>query len=149
MCLFVGFVGASPPPLKICVSVCWVTMWVRPPPSMKICVSVCGGVYCGCVPPLCVSFHWKTIFVGSLHAAYSALRHFLCFASKYNFFQNFAILKSRSFWSKFLQMTSKFKYHQMLYSNLGSKLTPVAATESKPPWGIGLYMDLDIWLCKW
>ena len=24
-----------------------------------------------------VSFHWKTIFVGSLHAAYSALRHFL------------------------------------------------------------------------
>ena len=28
-------------------------------------------------PPLvCVSFHWKTIFIGSLHAAYSALRHF-------------------------------------------------------------------------
>ena len=29
-------VGASPPPLKICVSVRWVTLWVRPP----LCVSV-------------------------------------------------------------------------------------------------------------
>ena len=28
------------------------------------------------VPPLCMSFHQKTIFIGSLHAAYSALRHF-------------------------------------------------------------------------
>ena len=34
------------------------------------------GLHCGCVPPLCVFFHWQTIFVGSLHAAYSALRHF-------------------------------------------------------------------------
>ena len=24
-------VGASPPPVKICVSVRWVTLWVRPP----------------------------------------------------------------------------------------------------------------------
>ena len=35
------------------------------------------GLHCGCIPPSFVSFYWKTIFFGYLHAAYSALRHFL------------------------------------------------------------------------
>ena len=33
------------------------------------------GYIVGASPPR-VSFHWKTFFTGSLHAAYSALRHF-------------------------------------------------------------------------
>ena len=32
VCSFGYIVGASPPSLKTCVSVRWVTMWVRPPP---------------------------------------------------------------------------------------------------------------------
>ena len=68
-------VGASTPPVKICVSVRWVTLWVRPPPLWKyVCPFV--GVYCGCVRP----------FVGSLHAAYSALRHF--FSKIWTFLRN-------------------------------------------------------------
>ena len=65
------------PPVKICVSARWVTLWLRLP-------SVClfNWLHCGCVPPLCVSFHLKTIFVGSLHAAYFALWHFPHFSSK-------------------------------------------------------------------
>ena len=39
-----------PPPVKICVSVRWVTLWVRPPP-VKICVSVRWGILWVC-PPL-------------------------------------------------------------------------------------------------
>ena len=79
---------------KICVSVRWVTLWVRPhPPCENMCVHSLGyivgvspplwkyvcpfvGLHCGCVPPSWVSFHWKTIFLGFLHAAYSTLRHF-------------------------------------------------------------------------
>ena len=39
------------------------TWWVRPPsPPMKICVSVRWVTLWVCLP-LCVSFHWKTIFV--------------------------------------------------------------------------------------
>ena len=83
---FVSFVSVSK---KICVSVRWVTLWVRPPPHLWIYVCPFVGLHCGCVPPLCVpahcgcvppscvSFHWKIIYIGSLHAAYSALRHFL------------------------------------------------------------------------
>ena len=59
---------------KICVSVRWVTLWVRTPLSVSIQL-----VTLLVRPPSCVSFQWKTIFVGSLHAAYSALRHFYSF----------------------------------------------------------------------
>ena len=58
--------------VKIYVNVRWVTWWV------------CSH--------LCVSFHWKTIFVESLHAAYSALRHFPFF----NQTPSFSINKSLS-----------------------------------------------------
>ena len=70
-------VGASPPPVKICVSVRWGKLWVRPPPSVKICVFVRWGklwvppphFFCEnmCVrslgyvvgaSPLCLSFRW-------------------------------------------------------------------------------------------
>ena len=51
-----GFVRQFVLSKKNCVSVSWVTLWVR--------------------PPLCVSIQLETIFVWSLHAAYSALRHF-------------------------------------------------------------------------
>ena len=50
-----GFiVGGSPPPVKICVLVRWVTLWVRPPPSMKICVSVRWGILWVRPPLVCV-----------------------------------------------------------------------------------------------
>ena len=73
-----------PPPVKICVSVRWGKLWVRPPLCENMCVRSLGYIV-GASPPLCVchlvilcvSFHWKTIFVRSLHAAYSALHHFL------------------------------------------------------------------------
>ena len=58
-----------PPPVKIGVSVRWVTLWVRPP----LCVRSIGNTVGS---PPSVSFHWKTNFVRSLLAAYSALRHF-------------------------------------------------------------------------
>ena len=84
---FVCFVRLSK---KICVSVRWVILWVCPPPCENTCVRSLGhivgassplcvhsiGNTVGVSPPLCVSFHWMTIFVGSFHAAYSALRHF-------------------------------------------------------------------------
>ena len=56
---------------KMCVSVRWVTLWVRTPLSVSIQL-----VTLLVRPPSCVSFQWKTIFVGSLHAAYSALWYF-------------------------------------------------------------------------
>ena len=75
VCPFVGLhCGCIPPPLKICVSICWVTLWVRPPPCENVCVRSFGYIVGASHP--CVSFQWKTIFVVSLHAAYSALRHF-------------------------------------------------------------------------
>ena len=51
----------------MCVSVRWVTLWVRPPP-VDICVSVRWVTFCGCVPPcvsiqgqkMCVSVRWIT-----------------------------------------------------------------------------------------
>ena len=77
---------------KICLSVRWVTLWVRPPPCENMCVRSLGyiagasppplwkyvcplvGLHCDCVPPSCVS----------LHAAYSALRHFFIICQKCN-----------------------------------------------------------------
>ena len=53
---------------KICVSVCWVTLWVRPPPSVKICVSVRWVTLWVRPPPSVFQF------IGSLHVA---MRHFL------------------------------------------------------------------------
>ena len=44
-----------------------------PPPPLCVC-SIANTV--GASPPWCVFFHWKTIFGGSLFAAYSALQHF-------------------------------------------------------------------------
>ena len=52
VCLLGYIVGTSTP--RVFVQL--VTLWVS--------------------PPSCEFFHWKTIFVGSLHDAYSALRHF-------------------------------------------------------------------------
>ena len=46
-----------------------------PPPLWKY-VGAFVGLHCGCVPPSVCPFNWKTIFVGSLHAACSALWHF-------------------------------------------------------------------------
>ena len=70
-----GYIVGASPPVKIFVSVRWVTLWVRPPPLWKyVCPFV--GLHRGCVPPSVCTFNWRTIFVGSLHAAYSALRHF-------------------------------------------------------------------------
>ena len=80
---------------KICVSVRWVTLWVRPPLWKYVCPFV--GVNCGCVPPLCENMCVRSLgyivgasppcvcpFVGSLHAAYSALRHFWFNISKFH-----------------------------------------------------------------
>ena len=72
--MFVGLHrGCVPPPCgNMCVHSLGYIVGASPP----LCVhSIANTV--GCVPPSCVSFHWKTIFIGSLHAAYSALRHFL------------------------------------------------------------------------
>ena len=65
------YILCAPPPVRKCVSVGWVTLWCVPLPVCPF-----NWYHCGSVPPLCVSFHWKTIFVWSLHAAYSALLHF-------------------------------------------------------------------------
>ena len=73
MALSVSFVSVSK---KNCVSVRWVTLWVRPPPFENMCVHLLGYIV-GAFPP-CVC-----PFVGSLHAAYSALRHFYCFIQIY------------------------------------------------------------------
>ena len=87
---------------KICVSVRWVKLWVRPPLWKYVCPFV--GLPCGCVPPPCENMcvrslgyivgasppcenkgliHWWSTHgaghipdIFSLHAAYSALRHF-------------------------------------------------------------------------
>ena len=83
--------GASPP-VKICVSVCWVTLWVRPPLCENMCVRSLGYIV-GASPPLCVRSIGNTVgassprvcpFVGSLHAAYSALRHFFITHEQYD-----------------------------------------------------------------
>ena len=76
--------GCAPPSVKLCVSICWVTLWVRPPP---LCETMCvrRGLNCGCVPPslcetmcvrsfgyivgasppvkICVSVCWVTLWV--------------------------------------------------------------------------------------
>ena len=53
-----------PPPVKICVSVRWVTSWVRPPPCENMCVRSLGYIV-GASPPLwkCVSVRWVTLWV--------------------------------------------------------------------------------------
>ena len=62
---FVSFISLCVSSKKICVSVRWVTLWVRPPPLRKyVCPFV--GVNCGCVPPsvkICVSVRWVTLWV--------------------------------------------------------------------------------------
>ena len=63
-------VGASPPPVKICVAVHWVTLWVRPPPCENMCVRSLGYIV-GASPPcvsiqgqkMCVSVRWVTLWV--------------------------------------------------------------------------------------
>ena len=50
---------------------------------------------------MCEFFHWKTIFGGSLHAAYSPLRHFLLVSLVHNFGSHGSIL---SFFPYFLQI---------------------------------------------
>ena len=52
-------VGASPPPVKICVSVRWVTLWVRPPLCENMCVRSLGYIV-GASPP------WENMCVRSL-----------------------------------------------------------------------------------
>ena len=69
----------------VCVSVRWVTLWVRPPPFENMCVRSLGyivgaspplwkyvcpfvGLHCGCIPPslkICVSVRWVTFWVRS------------------------------------------------------------------------------------
>ena len=46
-------VGASPPPVKICVSVRWVTLWVRPPPWENMCVCSLGYIVGASPPRVC------------------------------------------------------------------------------------------------
>ena len=41
-----------PPPVKICVSVRWVTLWVRPPPCENMCVHSLGYIVGVSLPPL-------------------------------------------------------------------------------------------------
>ena len=75
VCPFVGLhCGCVPPFENMCVRSLGYIVGASPPLWKYVCPFV--GLHCGCVPPSCVPFHWKTIFVGSLHAAYSALRHF-------------------------------------------------------------------------
>ena len=50
VCSLGYIVGASPPLVKICVSVRWVTLWVRPP----LCVSVQFVTLWMCPPLVCV-----------------------------------------------------------------------------------------------
>ena len=50
---------------KICVSVRWVTLWVRPPPCEYMCVRSLGYIV-GASPPsvkICVSVRWVTLWV--------------------------------------------------------------------------------------
>ena len=51
VCLLGYIVGASPLSVKICVSVRWVTLWVRPPP---LCVSIQLVTLWLCPPLVCV-----------------------------------------------------------------------------------------------
>jgi len=45
-----GYLVGASPPVKMCVSVRWGKLWVRPPPLWKyVCPFV--GLHCGCVPP--------------------------------------------------------------------------------------------------
>ena len=49
----------------MCVSVRWVTLWVRPPPCENICVRSLGYIV-GSFPPsvkICVSVRWVTLWV--------------------------------------------------------------------------------------
>ena len=46
-----GYIVGASPPVKICVSVRWVTLWVRPPPWENMCVRSSGYIV-GASPPL-------------------------------------------------------------------------------------------------
>ena len=81
-----------PSPVKICVSVRWVTLWVRPPLCENMCVRSLGYIV-DASPPLCVRSIGNTVgaspphvcpFVGSLHDAFSALRHFFITHEQYD-----------------------------------------------------------------
>ena len=52
-----------PPPVKICVSVRWVTMWVRSPPQVPILKTVPARAYTTLVVLVCMhaSLTWNTI----------------------------------------------------------------------------------------
>ena len=63
MALSVSFVSVSK---KICVSVRWVTLWVRPaPPCENMCVRSLGYIV-GASPPLCVRSIGNTVCFLSL-----------------------------------------------------------------------------------
>ena len=61
MALSVSFISQK----KICVSVRWVTLWVRPPPFENICVHSLGYIVGASPPPMkiCVSVRWVTLWV--------------------------------------------------------------------------------------
>ena len=60
VCLLGYIVGAPPPPVKICVSVRWVTFWVRPPLCEYMCVRALGYIV-DASPPLCVRSIGNTV----------------------------------------------------------------------------------------
>jgi len=62
---------------NLCVRSLGYIVGASPPLYENMCVRSLGYIVLWVRPSSCVSFHWKTIFVGSLHAAYSTLRHFL------------------------------------------------------------------------
>ena len=65
--------------MKICVSVRWDILWVRPPlmGALSLEDNLCWKTTFGERRPVVEdNLQWKVTFVGSLHAAYSALQHF-------------------------------------------------------------------------
>ena len=77
VCPFIGLhCGCVPPLWKYVCPFVGLHCGCVPPPLWKyVCPFV--GLHCGCAPPPSVC-----PFIGSLHAAYSALRHFFLFFSK-------------------------------------------------------------------
>merc|ERR1712243_291124 len=59
-------------PVKICVSIRWVTLWVRPPLCENMCVRSLGYIV-GASPLLCVSIQLLTLWVHPPHVCVLSL----------------------------------------------------------------------------
>ena len=144
VCPFVGLhCGCVPPCENMCVRSLGYIVGASPPLWKYVCPFV--GVYCGCVPP----------FVGSLHAAYSALRHFLklCYILIVFFiltvlyfiihikFCIFIILhfKSRPYWKGYRSAEISFSPSSSSWQMTDITTEQVVATYNGSSWPVGLH----------